>query len=409
MATVLPFKGITFDRTRIPDLGEVTCPPYDVISDDDRRALYDRHPYNVVRIVSGADEPGDNGGSNRYTRAAGFFDSWRWEGVLRTSEEPALYVVRQTYNDPAGKIRRVWGLIATISLDDEILAHEHTMSGPKADRLALMHAVPANISPIWAIYNSAGHPDADISATLREFASADPITDFTDSDGTRHTVWEASSVSLHDSIREALNPLPLMIADGHHRFATAGNYRDEVGSEEATHVMCLLMDAAVEPILILPYNRIVTDTAVNDIAGTLKQNFEITELGPIDTVDPDELGAGLWNETRKGVFIGFWDGLAHRLVAKNTLPDDIPAGILKREALIPLGATDAETHLSFTPHAQKVAQAVAGGAPAGFLIQPVDVADVWRIGASGAQMPEKSTFFHPKPKDGIVMRSLRDQ
>src|SRR3989442_9215969 len=113
VATVRPFSGITFDPTRIPDLGQVTCPPYDVISDAERDRLYERNPYNVVRIVSGRDEQDDGSSENRYTRACGFFRSWLWEGVLHEDPEPALYVYRQAFTDPRGRMRRVWGLLAT--------------------------------------------------------------------------------------------------------------------------------------------------------------------------------------------------------------------------------------------------------------------------------------------------------
>src|SRR5438477_4172701 len=156
MATASPFNGVTYEAARVPDLGAVTCPPYDVISDADRTMLYDRHPYNFVRISTGRTEPDDTDEDNRYTRACAFFRSWTWEGMLHEDEAPALYVYRQAFHDPTNTIRRVWGLIAAISLDDPILAHEKTMAGPKADRLALMRAVPANLSPIYALYREDG-------------------------------------------------------------------------------------------------------------------------------------------------------------------------------------------------------------------------------------------------------------
>src|SRR5688500_13830189 len=163
MADVRPFTAVTYDPVRISEVADVTCPPYDVISDSDRDALYELHPYNVVRIVSGRDEPGDGADENKYTRACGFFRSWLWEGMLHEDTDPAIFVYRQAFDDPTGKLRRVWGMLATISLDDEILAHEKTMAGPKADRLALMRTVPANLSPIYALYRE---PGGTISAGL---------------------------------------------------------------------------------------------------------------------------------------------------------------------------------------------------------------------------------------------------
>ncbi|HYZ92787.1 MAG TPA: DUF1015 domain-containing protein, partial [Actinomycetota bacterium] len=223
MATVRPFRGITFDPTRVPDPATVTCPPYDVISPADRDRLYDRHPYNIVRIVSGREEAGDDDAQNKYTRACGFFRSWLWEGVLREDPSEALFVYRQAFDDPRGHRRRVWGLLATISLDDEILAHERTMAGPKADRLALMRAIPANLSPIYALYREEG---GGISSSLSAWSHEAPVADFVDDEGTRHTVWAVHDQVVHEKVASALATSPLLIADGHHRFETAKAYRN---------------------------------------------------------------------------------------------------------------------------------------------------------------------------------------
>ena len=214
MADVRPFSAVTYDAVRVPEMGSVTCPPYDVISDADRDELYDRHPYNVVRIVSGRDEGNDTPEENKYTRACGFFRSWLWEGMLHEDPEPAIFVYRQAFDDPTGKLRRVWGILATINLDDEILAHEKTMSGPKADRLALMRAVPANLSPIYALYRE---PGGGVSAELNSHSDQAPVADFTDDEGTRHTVWAVHDEAFHEKVASALASCPLLIADGHHR------------------------------------------------------------------------------------------------------------------------------------------------------------------------------------------------
>ncbi|HVE90944.1 MAG TPA: DUF1015 domain-containing protein [Actinomycetota bacterium] len=403
MATVLPFRGILFDPTRVPDAGAVTCPPYDVISDADRVALYDRHPYNVVRIISGRREPGDGPGENAYSRAAAFFDSWLWEGVLRQDAEPALYVYRQAFQDPSRRFRRVWGLVATIRLDDPVLAHENTMAGPKADRLALMEALPVNISPIYALYSRGG-----ISHRLRHWAGESPAADFTDDEGTRHTVWPARDPGFHREVAAALRDCPVMIADGHHRFQTARDYRDGHGAGgPADQIMALLVDAAEEAVCILPYHRIVRSAGTSDVLPVLERAFDVEKL---DDPDPDRIGLELWDDDRPGVFIAFTSAGAFRLVSREPEPDEIPASILRRLALHPLGATSAQDHLSFTPRPPEVAEEVRSGrAVCGFLIQPVSVDRVWRLAETGAQMPEKSTYFHPKPKDGIVMRSLRQE
>jgi uncharacterized protein (DUF1015 family) len=399
MATVRPFPAVHYEPTRVADAGLVTCPPYDVISDADRERLYARHPYNVVRIVSPRDDGGD-----RYAEAADFFRSWLWEGVLRKDAVPAIYVYRQAFTDPAGRFRRVWGLVAEISLDDRVLAHERTMPGPKADRLALMRAIPANLSPIYALYRE--ECSGPVAQGLPDFASEAPIADFVDDEGTRHTVWAAHDSAFHEQVAKALAPCPLLIADGHHRFETAKRYREERGGPGPwDSIMVLLVDAGTQPVCILPYHRIVL-RATSDPLAVLEQGFDVSPVSG----DAVALGLELWDDDRPGVFIVFAGDRAYRVVARDAAQDEIPAAVLRRLALEPLGARFAEGDLAFTPRAEEVAAEVScGRAACGFLMQPVAVDRVWDLAVSDPthpQMPEKSTYFHPKPRDGIVIRVL---
>jgi uncharacterized protein (DUF1015 family) len=406
MATVRPFQAITYDPTRVSEASDVTCPPYDVISPVERTQLYDRHPYNIVRIVSGREEPQDHEGDNKYTRACAFFRSWLWEGVLREDTEPALYVYRQAFTDPQGQMRRVWGLLGTVCLDDEILAHERTMPGPKEDRLALMNAVPANLSPIYALYREEG---GGVSASLPEHTNEQPVADVVDDDGTRHTAWPVHDHAFHERVASGLASSPLFIADGHHRFETAKLYRDgrraADGEGAWDHVLTLLVDAGTQAVCILPYHRIVRRLGPADVVGMLGQHFDVAELGPLREIDATTLEQQLWGSDA-GTFFCFLPGGAYRLSATDVAAD-VPAGVLKRSALDVLDIGPAEEALSFSPKGAEVLEEVASGrAPAGFLIPPVTVDRVWDVAATGGKMPEKSTYFYPKPRDGIVIRAL---
>jgi uncharacterized protein (DUF1015 family) len=406
MATVRPFGGITFDPTRIPELGQVTCPPYDVISDADRDRLYATHPYNIVRIVSGREEPQDDASENKYTRACGFFRSWLWEGVLREDHHDALYVYRQAFEDPRGRRRRVWGLLATIALDDEILAHERTMAGPKADRLALMDAIPANLSPIYALYHEQG---GGISAGLSSWSGEAPVGDFADDEGTRHTVWAVHDPAFHEKVAAALAGNPLLIADGHHRFETAKAYRDgrrqTAGPGPWDSILALLVDVRAQPVCILPYHRIVRTLRSPEPIRVLAERLAVVEEGEASADNVRALADSLW-ETTAPTF-GFVHGRSLYRLRSQERGDDIPAGVLARAALGPLGVGSVEDDLAFTPDAEVVRREVAGGvAAAGFVMPPVEVEEVWRLASSGAKMPEKSTYFFPKPRDGIVIRAL---
>lgn len=407
MATVRPFRGITFSPTRVPDLSSVTCPPYDVISSADRDELYERHPYNIVRIVSGREEAGDDEGQNKYTRACGFFRSWLWEGVLREDPDDAMYVYRQAFTDPTGHIRRVWGMLSAISLDDEILAHERTMPGPKADRLALMRALPANVSPIYALYREDG---SAVSTTLDAWSHEPPVADFVDDEGSRHTIWAVHDQAFHEKVVAALAPSPLLIADGHHRFETAKAYRDlrraETGPGPWDSILTLLVDVASQPLLILPYHRVVLRTEEGDPVAAVRDRFAVEEIGKASQERVDAFADALWKEEDPSFGLIHGDTL-YAMRPTGDTAGEIPAGTLARDALGPLGVSSAQDDLMFTPHARVVAEEVAKGrAACGFLIPPVDVQRVWDLAAGGGKMPEKSTYFFPKPRDGIVIRPL---
>jgi uncharacterized protein (DUF1015 family) len=406
VATASPFNGVTYESVRVPDLGRVTCPPYDVISDTDRDSLYDRDPYNFVRITSGRTEPDDTDEDNRYTRACAFFRSWLWEGMLHEDEDRALYVYRQAFHDPTGSMRRVWGLIAAIGLDDRVLAHEKTMAGPKADRLALMRTIPANLSPIYALYRE---ETGSVSHDLPSYAGGVPVADFTDDEEVRHTVWAVHDEVFHEKVASALLPCPLLIADGHHRFETAKGYRDERRAADGPgawdSIMTLLVDAGVQPVCILPYNRIVRRTTATDVRTVVAERFDLEDLGAATDELLDGFTRALWDDPASFGLIE--SGRLLRMRPKDADPDDIPAGILARYALEPLGVGSAEQGLSFTPDAKVVRDEVASGsAVCGFLIPPVEVERVWELAAGGGKMPEKSTYFFPKPRDGIVVRRL---
>jgi uncharacterized protein (DUF1015 family) len=217
--------------------------------------------------------------------------------------------------------------------------------------------------------------------------------------------------AFHEKVASALRPSPILIADGHHRFETARAYREQRRAADGPgtwdNVMTLLVDAAAQPVCILPYHRIVRHAPTAAPLEVLHEHFEVTDLGEVHAEGAAELGMGLWRETRDGVFIAFVGSRAYRLAAREVGPDEIPAGVLKRLALEPIGVEVAEDSLTFTPRAEQVwEEAASGRAVCGFLIQPVSVERVWRLASSGARMPEKSTYFHPKPRDGIVIRAL---
>ena len=412
MADVRPFNAVTYDPVRVPDLGQVACPPYDVISDADRDVLYDRHPYNIVRIVSGREERGRHAGRRTSTRArAGSSGRGCGRACSTRTGSPALFVYRQAFDDPSGHLRRVWGLLGTISLDDEILAHEKTMSGPKADRLALMHAVPANLSPIYALYREDG---GGVSADLSSWSREAPVGDFTDDEGTRHTVWAVHDEAFHEKVRVGARAVsaadrrrPPPLRDGEGATATCGARADGPGPWD--HIMTPARrrggPAGADPPL--PPHRPPGDRRTIPSARS-PRNFEVTELGPATPEairDVRAIAVGARRTHRRSPA-----STAERSTASTRPPSERgrdpgrrPRRARARTARHPLGRGRA---VLLAGRRSRRGRGRAGRAVCGFLIPPVGVERVWEHAASGGKMPEKSTYFHPKPRDGIVIRPL---
>jgi len=212
MARIRPFHGIRYSA---PDLGPVVAPPYDVIPEEALAGYRERSPFNVVRLT----RPG-----NDYAGAAALERSWLESGVLREDPGPALYLHEHRFD---GRRRR--GLIAAVRLspygDGEVLPHERTHGGAKADRLELYRATATAFEPLWFVYRGAG---TDLPRLLEAGFGVDPDTNFRSDDGGEHSLWVATDSAWQEQVTAAFAEIPLLIADGHHRYETALTYAAEV-------------------------------------------------------------------------------------------------------------------------------------------------------------------------------------
>ena len=216
MASILPFRGVSYNLQKISDLGKVVAPPYDVISPQEQDALYQRHPQNVVRLILNKETPQDNPQDNRYTRSAALYSAWQEEGILVRAPKPQFYFLQEEFSPsilPAGqtsvsgKIVR-HGFIGLIRLEEYsakvVLPHEKTQMKPRADRLALMDACQANFSQIYSLYSDEEGAMAPIYKQV--FSSGPPAFDVTDSEGVRRKLWMASDPGILKQVREIMKP-----------------------------------------------------------------------------------------------------------------------------------------------------------------------------------------------------------
>jgi uncharacterized protein (DUF1015 family) len=433
MVEVRAFRGLRFAPSRVADLGQVLAPPYDIISPDEHRLLLERSPYNIVRIelpTDGSNEP--------YVAAARTLDAWRNDGVLERDEQPCLYLYEVRF-EFAGQQRSRRALVAALRLEPwsagQVLPHEQTMAGPKEDRLQLMRATRANISPIWTLYR--GESPALVRAwdlaTGREperFARLD--------DGTEHRLWRLAERELNDAIEADFGPLKLFIADGHHRYETALHFRDGLASQlqlEADHpanFVLVHLVAEDDPGLVL----LATHRLVKNLGGLDQVELE-TELGsdwhgeyfPIWEGAPREqleaLLAQLESSGQSERVVGLFGPdtsifglliLRNKTLLEERAPErsaawrGLDVALLDEGLLKPLlerAGANREASVRYERDAYAALQAVLrGDAQLALFLNPTRPEQVRAVAELGDRMPEKSTYFHPKPPTGLVMREL---
>jgi uncharacterized protein (DUF1015 family) len=396
-----PFAGVRYDLDRV-ELDDVVAPPYDVIGPEEQAALEARSPFNVVRI----DLPRDDGDVDRYTAAGRRFDEWLAAGVLRTDEEPGFYAYRMGYHDPEGVSRQIAGVLGALEVtapgEGDVLPHEETQHKVRDDRLRLLRACRADLSPVWGLSTAEGLTE------LADGAGGAPVARCTDEEGVHHRLWGLTQAGVVDAVAATVGSSPVVIADGHHRYATALAHRDEVraargrvgGDEDLVlALVCELTDGQAS---VRPIHRIVAGLPAGfDVLGALEPYF--------DPVAADGALAGLPERMAEAGGLGLalaadrtWVLVPRRNAEGSAEEPPTDAGLLNQA----LATFPAHT-LTFDHSLDSVAAAVGSGqASAAVLLRPVDVRQIAATARAGRRMPTKTTFFHPKPRTGMVFRRL---
>ncbi|HEV2014008.1 MAG TPA: DUF1015 domain-containing protein [Candidatus Dormibacteraeota bacterium] len=443
MASVRPFQGVLYDPHRV-DLSQVVAPPYDVISPADQRRYYEQDPHNVVRLIAGDVRPSDTPEDNKYTRAAGFFRQWLAEGVLQREMGACLYLYRHQFTDPInGEARSRLGILGVVELEPfgrGVLPHEQTHARAKADRLSLTRAVVANLSPVFALYED---PQSAVRPIVAPAMTAPPRLSIMSEDGDQHTVWSLSGARRFSELADVFNASPLYIADGHHRYETALNFRSnqrqahpEAPPDAAfNYVLMLLVDVRDPGLIILPTHRVVHDFEGFDAGELLRRLGERHRvvpranqasllaamqertaghrIGMVFPPTPSPSGgispSPLAGEGRGG---GSWFTVDVDPATGADPVSQLDVSILHREILerqlgLQQAELEQERYLSYSRDAGAVLRRVeSGAAQAAFLLRPPAVSDVVQVARAGQVMPQKSTYFFPKPASGIVFNPL---
>jgi uncharacterized protein (DUF1015 family) len=431
MAEIALLRGLLYDPAKV-QIDRVIAPPYDVISEDERAKLEALDPHNIVRLILPRGE-----GDERYAGAARTLAAWRDEGVLKRDTRPAIYRYSQTFTIPEVPGRRFTrrGFICAVRLHtyDEkvILPHERTLRGPKEDRLKLMRATRSHFSQIFGLYRD---PSMRTDQAFSGIDHRPPDLEGKTADGTLHEVWRVNDRETIASVGKAVGPLPIYIADGHHRYETMLALRDElkaaapegsVGYRSSIEFATFFLTNMADPgLVVLPTHRLVHSLASFDKAAFLAR---VAENFAVETVaggagDVKKLKTELHTRSQQkpcfaAVFPGDSDAYLlvlqtdpylpmHRSVA--TLDVTLLHGVVIERVLgVDREAQEQQSNIAYIKDtAEALARVARGEAQVGFIMNPTRVDQVLDAADHGQTMPQKSTFFVPKLASGLVLNPL---
>lgn len=436
MAEIQAFRAYRYDLGRVGALQDVVAPPYDVIDSGLQQRLYNRSPYNVIRLILNQEEAADNENNNRYTRAARSLRDWQREGILRQDSARSLYIYQQEFEVEGRRYIRQ-GFMARVRLEPfgqgRIFPHEETMAGPKADRLKLFRATGMNLSPVFGLFPDVAN---EVAPVLDAAVRKSPPLEATDHLGVIHRLWPITDQHVIAHLTGLMGPRPIFIADGHHRYETGLQYLEErraAHDPQAIHpdgaanfILMMLVSMSDPGLVILPTHRLVSGLAPvtsEQLNKLLAKDFHLDMIGSGEegarqdwssleaAGDQGMLGFGTvadgaWQIAR---FIGAaevmermapdhspaWRGLAVSLLHVLALPKVLGEN---------LGMSP---ELRYVHLLQEVNDAMrAQSCQLAVLVPPATMPDVEEIAGNLEKMPPKSTYFYPKLLSGLVFNPL---
>ncbi len=432
MPDIRPFRGVRYDMAQVGAMSDVVAPPYDVIDGKLQGRLYDASPYNIIRLELNREEPGDSPEANRYTRAARHLKEWLREGVLREDPHPAYYLYSQTF-EVEGRTHTRKGFLSRVRLEPfgsgRIYPHEQTLSGPKADRLALFNATRYNLSPIFGLYpDDSGEVILAAEAGLRDKTPQEA----TDHLGVVNRLWEIHDPTTITALQGLMGPRPVFIADGHHRYETGLKFRDELeakgelqGPDDPANFCLMMLVGMSDPgLLIQPTHRLVrgfVGLTSEALAARLAPEFVITATGEgvegcrnaweqIEIGgEQDTLGFGTVEDGR-WILAKLRNTRRMDLLTPTHSPEWRSLGVsilhelVLKDMLVKIGAAAC----TYVHQVDEVLDAVDREAcDIACLVPPASMEHVELIASNLEKMPPKSTYFYPKLLSGLVLNPLR--
>lgn len=429
MAEIKPFKGLRYTQ-KAGDISQLTCPPYDIINGEERQALINRNPHNLIRlelpVIGGSEDIA------QYREAADTLRTWINGEILKRDDKESVYIYEMDFS-VQGKSYKVKGFISLVKLEPfskgVILPHEETLSKAKTDRFNLMKATGCNFSQIYSLYMD---EDNSVFSLIDGASRGEPDCGFTDGDNVTHKMWIVNDSAFIAALTAKMADKKLYIADGHHRYETALNYKsyvegnlDETGSSDYVTMMLVNMENA--GLVVFPTHRIVRDLQSFDYNNLCEKCREYFEITPYLNREKGERGLEqAYSEGKKAFVMFTGDNNYTLMVLKDieTMDKMIPEGckalrqldvsILHSLVLERIFGIDRENmakqiNLTYTRSADEAIAAVDGQrANCCFLLNPTRVSEIRDVAAAGDKMPQKSTYFYPKLTTGLVMNKIFD-
>lgn len=424
VAEIKAFRALRFSTEKAGDISDLVCPPYDIISEQERVAFLEQNPHNIIRLELPR-------GEHPYETAGQTLSQWLQEGILCRDTDPGLYVYEEEFT-AYGQTHRLKGVIARLRLEEFsagiVLPHEETLSKAKVDRFELMRATNCNFSQIYCLYRDEQH---ETLSRIDALSQDTPRYEFSDGAVT-HRLWLVNDPVVIRAVCDGFADRKLYIADGHHRYETALNYRNacrENGTADPAqdYVMAMLVDMQHPGLVVFPTHRLVRGLADFDAAALLERCGEHFDVLPMENKQEIEQVLAGYAEQGKKAF-AFYDGGEgwHLLVLRDLsvmaqlLPDKSAASqgldvtvlhslILERLLGIDKENMAKQVNLTYTRSLPEALESVgAGQSQCAFLLNPTRVEEIRDVAAAGEKMPQKSTYFYPKLITGLVMNQLTD-
>ena len=441
MAEIIPFRGIFYNPREINNMADIVAPPFDIISDQEQLEYHESHPHNIIRLTLGMTHENDISTNNRYTRAANCFNKWLSEHIMKRDKTPAFYLTAMEFPFENRMVTR-YGLIALVGLEPfengVVLPHEKTFPNVKSERLELMKACHANLSPIFSLYSDNENLVLDKLKNTTFNKTADNV--FTDNNGQKHMLWRITDKAVHRYVSEALKDKIIYIADGHHRYETALNYRDWLSTEHpnfngdhpANYVMMYLCSMEDPGLIVLPAHRMLNEVSAAARGSLIKKAKAYFDIITIPYKDDQRAEAraqfistltsnnsknciGVFMKDRRELYLlTLKPGVMDQMFT-DELPEvirNIDVTVLSRLIFMEILGFDQSRHdneklIAYSSIAKDAIDAVdAGRHDITFILNPTKIQQVRDIAEAGLIMPRKATYFFPKVITGQVLNKL---